>query len=363
MGRYSKTKVLTSFTAVLPADQPRYALLIMLDEPQPTPESHGYATSGWNAVPVGGAVIARIAPLAGDRAAVRACAGRQADPAASATLGAIAASRNCSFRILRPRNLAIRRYGFVPASVSPGTPRSHEARQPAHRRCRRRCALRRARGDRHQRRQPHDQAGRRVRGDRRQPRTTGCASSVPAIAAGAAAIIAERVPAAPLPEGVAFVQVADARRALALGAAKVLSAPARCDRGRHRHERQDLGRRLHAPDLGRARQAGREHRHHRARLAEARSLRLAHHARSGGAASLARRTRRRRRDASGDGSILARPRSAPARRRAGRRRRLHQSQPRSSRLSPDARILSCRQAAAVHRPDRAGRRGRDRRRP
>jgi len=64
-GRYSKTKVLTSFTAVLPADQPRYIVLIMLDEPQPIPETHGYATSGWNAVPVGGAVIARIAPLLG----------------------------------------------------------------------------------------------------------------------------------------------------------------------------------------------------------------------------------------------------------------------------------------------------------
>ena len=36
-GRYSKTKVLTSFMAVLPADQPRYLLLIMLDEPQPMP--------------------------------------------------------------------------------------------------------------------------------------------------------------------------------------------------------------------------------------------------------------------------------------------------------------------------------------
>jgi cell division protein FtsI (penicillin-binding protein 3) len=64
-GRYSKTKVLTSFTAVMPADQPRYIVLIMLDEPQPIPETHGYATSGWNAVPVGGAVIARIAPLLG----------------------------------------------------------------------------------------------------------------------------------------------------------------------------------------------------------------------------------------------------------------------------------------------------------
>src|ERR1700757_3096885 len=64
-GRYSKTKVLTSFTAVLPADQPRYLLLIMLDEPQATPDTHGFTTSGWNAVPVGGAVIARIAPLPG----------------------------------------------------------------------------------------------------------------------------------------------------------------------------------------------------------------------------------------------------------------------------------------------------------
>jgi cell division protein FtsI (penicillin-binding protein 3) len=64
-GRYSKTKVMTSFTAVIPADQPRYLLLIMLDEPQPLPETHGFATSGWNAVPVGGTVISRIAPLLG----------------------------------------------------------------------------------------------------------------------------------------------------------------------------------------------------------------------------------------------------------------------------------------------------------
>jgi cell division protein FtsI (penicillin-binding protein 3) len=64
-GRYSKTKVLTDFMAVLPADQPRYLLLIMLDEPQPLPETHGFKTSGWNAVPTGGAVVARIAPLLG----------------------------------------------------------------------------------------------------------------------------------------------------------------------------------------------------------------------------------------------------------------------------------------------------------
>jgi cell division protein FtsI (penicillin-binding protein 3) len=64
-GRYSKTKVLTSFTAVLPADKPRYLILIMLDEPQPLPETKGYATSGWNAVPVASLVIRRVAPLLG----------------------------------------------------------------------------------------------------------------------------------------------------------------------------------------------------------------------------------------------------------------------------------------------------------
>src|SRR5689334_9500537 len=62
-GRYSKTKVLTSFTAIMPADQPRYLLLIMLDEPQATPDTHGFTTSGWNAVPVGAKVIERVAPL------------------------------------------------------------------------------------------------------------------------------------------------------------------------------------------------------------------------------------------------------------------------------------------------------------
>jgi len=64
-GRYSKNKLLTTFTAILPADKPRYQILIMLDEPQGLPETHGYATSGWNAAPTTGKVIARIAPMLG----------------------------------------------------------------------------------------------------------------------------------------------------------------------------------------------------------------------------------------------------------------------------------------------------------
>jgi cell division protein FtsI (penicillin-binding protein 3) len=64
-GRYAKKRVLTAFTAILPADNPHYQLLVMLDEPQPLKETYGFITSGWNAVPTGGSVIARIAPLLG----------------------------------------------------------------------------------------------------------------------------------------------------------------------------------------------------------------------------------------------------------------------------------------------------------
>src|SRR2546421_3822336 len=46
-----------------------------------------------------------------------------------------------------------------------------------------------------------------------------------ALASGAAAIMAERPPAAPFPEAVAFVKGADARPALALTAAQVFFRP------------------------------------------------------------------------------------------------------------------------------------------
>ncbi len=64
-GKYSKDHRLTSFMGAFPMDDPKYVVLVMLDDPQPLPETHGYATSGWNAVPVAGNVIARIAPLLG----------------------------------------------------------------------------------------------------------------------------------------------------------------------------------------------------------------------------------------------------------------------------------------------------------
>ncbi len=62
-GRYSKTKNLTTVTAVYPMDKPRYLFLTIIDEPQATPETFGFTTAGWNAAPVTGNIIERVAPL------------------------------------------------------------------------------------------------------------------------------------------------------------------------------------------------------------------------------------------------------------------------------------------------------------
>ena len=64
-GRYAKDKNMNSFVGAFPMDNPKYVVLLMLDEPQATPETYGFATAGWNAVPAAGNIIARIAPLLG----------------------------------------------------------------------------------------------------------------------------------------------------------------------------------------------------------------------------------------------------------------------------------------------------------
>ena len=64
-GRYSKDKRLASFIGAFPMDNPRFLVLVMLDEPKATPETYGFATAGWNAVPTAGTIIERIAPMLG----------------------------------------------------------------------------------------------------------------------------------------------------------------------------------------------------------------------------------------------------------------------------------------------------------
>lgn len=64
-GGYAQHRLISSFLSAFPANNPRYAMLIMFDEPQGSKETYGYATAGWNAAPVTARVVKRVAPLLG----------------------------------------------------------------------------------------------------------------------------------------------------------------------------------------------------------------------------------------------------------------------------------------------------------
>lgn len=64
-GGYAKHRLISSFLSAFPANDPRYAMLVMFDEPQGTKETYGFATAGWNAAPVTARIVKRVAPLLG----------------------------------------------------------------------------------------------------------------------------------------------------------------------------------------------------------------------------------------------------------------------------------------------------------
>ena len=66
-GRYADNVVVTSFAGVFPMDEPRYVMVVMLDEPKPTAETFGFRTAGWNVAPVVSKTVSRIAPMLGIR--------------------------------------------------------------------------------------------------------------------------------------------------------------------------------------------------------------------------------------------------------------------------------------------------------
>jgi cell division protein FtsI (penicillin-binding protein 3) len=66
-GGYDKEKNITSFASIFPIDEPKYVLVIALDEAQDTSGPEPKRTAGWTAVPVSAEIIARVAPLMGLR--------------------------------------------------------------------------------------------------------------------------------------------------------------------------------------------------------------------------------------------------------------------------------------------------------
>jgi cell division protein FtsI (penicillin-binding protein 3) len=64
---YYKDKVIATFASVFPANDPRYVLVVTLDEPVETSGVEPRRTAGWTAVPVAAEMIRRTAPLLGLR--------------------------------------------------------------------------------------------------------------------------------------------------------------------------------------------------------------------------------------------------------------------------------------------------------
>ena len=66
-GRYTSAAVVTTFAGVFPMDEPRYVIVVMLDDPKATAETYGFHTAGWNVAPVVSKTVSRIAPMLGVR--------------------------------------------------------------------------------------------------------------------------------------------------------------------------------------------------------------------------------------------------------------------------------------------------------
>ena len=66
-GGYYDDKVIATFASVFPAHDPKYVLIVTLDEPVETSGDKPRRTAGWTAVPVAAEIIRRVAPLLGLR--------------------------------------------------------------------------------------------------------------------------------------------------------------------------------------------------------------------------------------------------------------------------------------------------------
>jgi cell division protein FtsI (penicillin-binding protein 3) len=64
-GTYNRRARISSFAGVFPIEDPKYAILAMVDEPVGNKKTFGYATAGWVAAPIAKKVVDRIGPMLG----------------------------------------------------------------------------------------------------------------------------------------------------------------------------------------------------------------------------------------------------------------------------------------------------------
>lgn len=60
---YQKNSRMSSFLGAFPMNDPRYIVYVLVDEPQATAKTYGYATGGWVAAPAVGRIVKQIGPL------------------------------------------------------------------------------------------------------------------------------------------------------------------------------------------------------------------------------------------------------------------------------------------------------------
>lgn len=66
-GGYYEDRVISTFASVFPAYDPKYVLIVTMDEPELATEIEPKRTAGWTAVPIAAEIITRVAPLLGLR--------------------------------------------------------------------------------------------------------------------------------------------------------------------------------------------------------------------------------------------------------------------------------------------------------
>ncbi len=64
-GRYHRKKLISSFVGAFPMDNPKYVLMVMVDEPKGNKKSYGYATAGWVAAPAFARIVTSMSSILG----------------------------------------------------------------------------------------------------------------------------------------------------------------------------------------------------------------------------------------------------------------------------------------------------------
>lgn len=62
-GGYSRNDKMSSFIGLFPINNPKYAVLVMVDSPKGNASTYGFSTGGWVAAPAVGNIVSRMGPL------------------------------------------------------------------------------------------------------------------------------------------------------------------------------------------------------------------------------------------------------------------------------------------------------------